>query len=115
MGIALGAKTIASSFNELRGRSNRRAGLSDIQTISNEWLINKRQLHESYFAGLGSAGDKGPVALPEKYVVIQPYSTNARKVYRGEVPCRTEAERAALNRSKPGSSSYARRSSMSTG
>ena len=54
----------------------------NIQTLGNEWLSGKRQLHESYFAGLGCAGDKGPVALPEKYVVIQPYSTNTRKVYR---------------------------------
>ena len=54
----------------------------NIQTLGNEWLSGKRQLHESYFACLGSDGDKGPVALPEKYVVIQPYSTNARKVYR---------------------------------
>ena len=53
-----------------------------IQATGDEWLDGKRELHDSYFAGLGTAGDKGPVALPEKYVVIQPYSTNARKVYR---------------------------------
>jgi hypothetical protein len=53
-----------------------------IQTLGNEWLAGARQLHDSYFVGLGTDGDKGPVALPEKYVVIQPYSTNARRVYR---------------------------------
>ena len=54
----------------------------NIQAISNEWLVNKRQLHDSYFVGLGTEGDKGPVVLPEKYVVIQPYSANARKAHR---------------------------------